>query len=137
VQGIGVTPALIALTGYALLPIARNTYAGFAGVDAAAIEAAQGLGFSQAQRRWQIELPLALPVLLAGLRIVLVQIIGMTVVAALIGAGGMGTFVFQGIGQYAADLVLLGVLPTIALALAADVTLYTLTAALRRFGVPA
>ena len=120
IQGIGIAPAWIALTGYALLPIVRNTYEGFAGVQPAAIEAARGLGFTRGQRRLRIELPLALPALLAGLRLVLVQTIGLAVVAALIGAGGLGTFVFQGIGQYATDLVLLGVLPTIFLALAAD-----------------
>lgn len=134
VHGIGVVPAWIALTGYALLPIARNTYAGFAGVDPAVVEAARGLGFTRLQRRWRIELPLALPALLAGLRMVLVQAIGLAVVAALIGAGGLGTFVFQGIGQYATDLILLGVLPTIALALAAEFLVELLQAGLRRRG---
>ena len=71
-----------------------------------------------------MELPLALPVLLAGLRIVIVQTIGLAVVAALIGAGGLGTFVFEGLGQYALDLVLLGALPAILLALAADFVLH-------------
>ena len=85
---------------------------------------------------WQVELPLALPVLLAGLRIVTVQAIGLAVVAALIGAGGLGTFVFEGLGQYAVDLVLLGALPAIFLALAADFMLQTLAAVLRRRCAP-
>jgi osmoprotectant transport system permease protein len=84
------------------------------------------------QRFWQVELPLSAPVLLAGLRIVTVQAIGLAVVAALIGAGGLGSFVFQGLGQYAADLVLLGALPAIALALAADFLLQSATALLGR-----
>jgi osmoprotectant transport system permease protein len=82
---------------------------------------------------WRVELPLAMPVLLAGLRIVLVQSIGLAVVAALIGAGGLGTFVFEGLGQYAVDLVLLGALPAIALAFASDFLLQSLiTVVLRR-----
>ncbi len=87
------------------------------------IDAARGMGMTQRQRFWRIELPLALPVLLAGLRIVIVQAIGLAVVAALIGAGGLGSFVFEGLGQYAADLVLLGALPAIVLALLANFVL--------------
>ena len=132
IAGIGVTPAIIALVLYALLPVVRNTVAGLTNVDSAAIEAGRGMGFSSRQILWQIELPLALPVLLAGLRIVTVQAIGLAVVAALIGAGGLGTFVFEGLGQYAVDLVLLGALPAILLAIAADFVLQILTAALRR-----
>ncbi|HKT17728.1 MAG TPA: ABC transporter permease [Stellaceae bacterium] len=120
IGGIGPAPAITALVLYALLPVVRNTRAGIDGVDPAIIDAAMGMGLSQAQIFWRIELPLGLPVFLAGLRIVLVQTIGLAVVAALIGAGGLGTFVFQGIGQYATDLVLLGAIPTILLALAAD-----------------
>ena len=132
VGGIGVAPAIVALVLYALLPVVRNTSAGLAGVDAAVIEAGRGMGLTSRQIFWQVELPLALPVLLAGLRIVTVQAIGLAVVAALIGAGGLGTFVFEGLGQYAVDLVLLGALPAIFLALAADFILQTLSAMLRR-----
>ncbi|HLI23012.1 MAG TPA: ABC transporter permease, partial [Stellaceae bacterium] len=117
--GIGATPAIIALVLYSLLPIVRNTHAGIVGIDAAVIDAARAMGMTQGQILWRIELPLGLPVFLAGLHIVTVQAIGLTVVAALIGAGGLGSFVFQGIGQYAIDLVLLGAVPTILLALAA------------------
>ena len=103
---------------------------GIAGVDAAVLDAARGMGMSRRQRFWRVELPLAMPLLLAGLRIVIVQAIGLAVVAALIGAGGLGSFVFEGLGQYAADLVLLGALPAIGLALAADFLLQSLAAVL-------
>jgi osmoprotectant transport system permease protein len=136
VGGIGVTPAIIALVLYALLPVVRNTVVGLTGVDYAAVEAGRGMGMTPGQIFRGIELPLALPVLLAGLRIVTVQAIGLAVVAALIGAGGLGTFVFEGLGQYAVDLVLLGALPAIFLALAADFILQTLTALLRRHFAP-
>jgi len=120
IQGIGAAPAILALVLYALLPIVRNTEAGIAGVDAGVVAAATGMGLTPRQVLWSVELPLGLPVFLAGVRIVLVQTIGLAAVAALIGAGGLGAFMFQGIGQYAVDLVLLGAVPTIALALAAD-----------------
>ena len=94
------------------------------------------MGLTKRQIFWQLELPLALPVLLAGLRIVTVQAIGLAVVAALIGAGGLGTFVFEGLGQYAVDLVLLGALPAIFLALAADFMLQILSTMLRRRFAP-
>ena len=136
VGGIGLAPAIIALVLYALLPVVRNTYAGLAGVDRAVIETAEGMGLTRRQIFRKVELPLALPVLLAGLRIVMVQAIGLAVVAALIGAGGLGTFVFQGLGQNAADLVLLGAIPAILLALAADFLLQTATAFVRGRGAP-
>ena len=128
IGGIGPAPAIIALILYALLPIVRNSVAGIAGVDPAVIDAARGMGMTRPQLFWRVELPLALPLLLAGLRIVTVQAVGLAVVAALIGAGGLGSFVFEGLGQYAADLVLLGALPAILLALAADFLLQMLSA---------
>ena len=130
--GVGPVPALIALTLYSLLPVARNTQAGLLGIDPAVTEAAAGMGMTPAQIFWRVELPLGLPVFLAGVRIVTVQAIGLATVAALIGAGGLGTFVFQGIGQYAVDLVLLGAVPTILLALAADFGMAMAVASLRR-----
>jgi osmoprotectant transport system permease protein len=136
VEGIGATPALIALTCYALLPIVRYTYSAFSGVDPVVIEAGLGVGFTRGQVLWRISLPLATPVLLAGLRIVLIQSIGLAVVAALIGAGGLGTFVFQGIGQDAVDLVLLGTLPTIFLALTTDFILKSVTSILQQRMAP-
>jgi osmoprotectant transport system permease protein len=132
VGGIGVAPAIVALVLYALLPVVRNTTVGLAGVDRSVIDAGLGMGLTSRQIFQRVELPLALPVLLAGLRIVTVQAIGLAVVAALIGAGGLGTFVFEGLGQYALDLVLLGALPAIFLALAADFFLQTLSSMLRR-----
>jgi osmoprotectant transport system permease protein len=136
IGGIGMAPALIALVLYALLPVVRSTVAGIGGVDSAVVDAARGMGMTRRQRFWRVELPLAAPVLLAGLRIVTVQAIGLAVVAALIGAGGLGSFVFEGLGQYAADLVLLGALPAIGLALAADFLLQSATALLYRRTVP-
>jgi len=128
IGGIGPAPAIIALILYALLPIVRNSVAGLAGVDPAVSDAARGMGMTGQQLFWHVELPLALPLLFAGLRIVTVQAVGLAVVAALIGAGGLGSFVFEGLGQYAADLVLLGALPAILLALAADFLLQMLAA---------
>lgn len=136
IRGIGFAPAIIALVLYSLLPVVRNTHAGFAGVDRAVIETAQGMGLTRRQIFRRVELPLAMPVLLAGLRIVTVQAIGLAVVAALIGAGGLGTFVFQGLGQDAVDLVLLGAVPAILLALAADFILQILTAFARQRVAP-
>jgi osmoprotectant transport system permease protein len=127
VRGIGAAPAVVALVLYSLLPVARNVQAGLVGVDPAVIEAAAGMGLTRGQILWKVELPLALPVFLSGLRIVTVQAIGLAVVAALIGAGGLGAFVFQGLGQYALDLVLLGAVPAILLALAVDIVLRSLT----------
>jgi osmoprotectant transport system permease protein len=129
VGGVGPAPAIIALVLYALLPVVRNSVAGIAGVDPAVVDAARGMGMTGRQLLWRVQLPLALPLLIGGLRIVTVQAIGLAVVAALIGAGGLGSFVFAGLGQDAADLVLLGALPTIGLALAADLLLQSLSAA--------
>ncbi|MGH7087991.1 MAG: ABC transporter permease, partial [Stellaceae bacterium] len=132
IHGIGAAPAVIALILYSLLPVVRNTLAALESVDRAVIEAAFGMGLTARQVFWRIELPLGLPVFLAGVRIVLVQAIGLVAVAALIGAGGLGVFVFQGIGQYAVDLVLLGAVPIIALALAADFAFALAIAGLER-----
>ncbi|HEX9462227.1 MAG TPA: ABC transporter permease [Alphaproteobacteria bacterium] len=125
VQGIGAAPAIFALIMYALLPVVRNTEAGISGVDPAVVDAANGMGFTPRQVFWRVEVPLAMPVVLAGVRVVLVQTIGLAAVAALIGAGGLGAFIFQGLGQYAVDLILLGAVPTILLALAADLVMRT------------
>jgi osmoprotectant transport system permease protein len=136
IGGVGPAPAIIALVLYALLPIARNTLAGIGGVSPAALDAARGMGMTRRQVFWQVEVPLAAPVLLAGLRIVLVQTIGLAVVAALIGAGGLGTFVFDGLGQYATNLVLLGALPAILLALGVDFLLRLATGGMRGHFAP-
>lgn len=123
VAGIGLFPALVALFLYSLLPVVSNTLTGLTGVNPATREAAAGLGMTRPQILVQVLIPLALPVLLAAIRIVLVQNIGLAVIAGLIGGGGFGTFVFQGLNQTAMDLVLLGALPTIALALVAGIAL--------------
>jgi osmoprotectant transport system permease protein len=133
--GIGVFPALVALFLYSLLPVVSNTLTGLSGVSPATQEAAVGLGLTRAQVLGWVLVPLALPVLLAAIRIVLVQNIGLAVIAGLIGGGGFGTFVFQGLNQTAMDLVLLGALPTIALALVAGIALdLTVETATRRRG---
>jgi len=123
IHGIGGAPAFVALFLYSLLPIVANTVVGLGQVSATVVDAARGMGLSARQRLLEIELPLALPVILAGIRIVLVQNLGLATVAALIGGGGFGTFVFQGLGQSAIDLVLLGAIPTVALSFAAAVIL--------------
>ncbi|MTH79264.1 ABC transporter permease [Paracoccus aestuariivivens] len=122
-SGIGIFPAMTALFLYALLPVVSNTVAGLSGVPVAIREAAEGLGMTRPQILMRILVPLALPVLLAAVRIVLVQNIGLGVIAGLIGGGGFGSFVFQGLNQTAMDLVLLGALPTIALALLAGIVM--------------
>ncbi len=120
VQGIGLLPAVIALTLYALLPVVHGLASGLQQVDPAVVDAATGLGLTSRQRFWQVELPLALPVLWSALRLTTVQLVGLAVVAALIGAGGLGAIIFQGLLSSALDLVLLGVLPVVAIALAVD-----------------
>jgi len=122
----------VALFLYSLLPIAANTVAGLKRVPRTAVEAARGMGMTNWQILTAIELILALPVILTGIRIVLVQNIGMVTVAALIGGGGLGTFVFQGIGQTAIDLVLLGAIPIVALAFSAAVVLDALVEVMDR-----
>jgi osmoprotectant transport system permease protein len=121
IRGVGLTPAILALTLYALLPIVRNMVSGFDSTPAAVLEAARGQGMTNTQVFFQVEAPLAAPVLLAGLRITVVQTIGLAAVAALIGAGGLGALMFQGLFANAADLILLGATPIVALAVAADV----------------
>ncbi|MFN3687804.1 ABC transporter permease [Salinarimonas sp.] len=123
ISGIGVAPAFVALFAYSLLPVVANTLVGLDGVPRQAREAARGMGMTQVQRLAQVELPLAFPVVLTGVRIVLVQNIGLATIAALIGGGGFGVFVFQGIGQTASDLVLLGALPTVVLAVSSAIVL--------------
>jgi len=123
ISGIGTAPALVALFAYSLLPIVSNTVVGLNNVSPAAIDAARGMGMTVWQRLVAVELPLGFPVILTGIRIVLVQNIGLTTIAALIGGGGFGVFVFQGIGQTAMDLVLLGAVPTVVLAFVAAVVL--------------
>lgn len=118
--GVGMLPAVIALVLYSLLPIVRATAVGLAQVAPPVIEAATAMGMTPPQVFWRVRVPLALPLLLAGLRVCTVQAIGLAVLAALIGAGGLGALMFQGLLSTALDLVLLGVLPVVALALVVD-----------------
>lgn len=123
IRGIGMAPAFVALFLYSLLPVVSNTVVGLEGVPNAVTDAARGLGMRSWQRLLKIEFPLALPIILTGIRIVLVQNIGLATIAALIGGGGFGVFVFQGIGQTAMDLVLLGTIPTVVLGFTAAILL--------------
>lgn len=132
ISGIGMAPALIALVLYALLPLVRSVVAGLQQVPQEVRETARGMGMSAGQQFWHAELPLALPVWLSGLRVVVVQTIGLAVVAALIGAGGFGAILFQGLLSSALDLVLLGVIPVVALAVIFDAALRLLSALLEK-----
>ncbi len=130
VRGIGNAPALIAVTLYALLPITRNAYAGLAAIETGVIDSGRGMGMTRVELMRYVEVPIALPIMLSGVRVSTVQAIGNTAVAALIGAGGLGAFVFQGLGQGAPDLIVMGVLPIIALSIFVDRGLAVLIAVL-------
>ena len=112
--------AIVALTGYALLPILRNTYAGINSVDPALVDVANALGMTGWQRLWKVELPLAASVILAGLRTATVTCVGVATIAAAIGAGGLGELIFRGVASVDNGLVLAGAVPAALLALAAD-----------------
>lgn len=122
-MGIGVKPAIFALFLYSLMPILRNTYAGFSSVDPAVLESARGMGYSATQRLLQIQLPLAFPYLMSGIRVTTVYIISWTTLATLIGAGGLGEFIFSGIGVNKKELIVTGAVSAIILALLADLVL--------------
>lgn len=112
--------AILALTLYALLPIIRNTYTGIHGVDPAVVEAGRGMGLTDAQLLWHVELPLALSVILSGVRVAIVISIGLATIAAAIGAGGLGEFIFRGLAMVDNRVILAGALPAALLALLAD-----------------
>lgn len=130
--GIGARTALVALTLYALLPIVRNTVAGIEGVDAAIREAGRGMGMTDGELLRQIELPLAASVIVAGVRIATVVGIGVATIAAAIGAGGLGVFIFRGVAMVDDRTILAGALPAALLALAADAALGALERRLQR-----
>ena len=123
VGGIGVRTALVALTLYALLPLLRNTVTGIRGVDAAVREAGRGLGMTATQLLWHVELPLAAPVIVAGLRTATVTTIGTATIAAAIGAGGLGVFIFRGVAMLDTRTILEGAVPAALFAIIADVLL--------------
>jgi osmoprotectant transport system permease protein len=121
--GIGANTAIVALTLYALLPILRNTYTGISGVDPAVVESARAMGMTPRQTLWQVELPLSMGVILAGVRVSTVICIGVATVAAAIGAGGLGVFIFRGVAMVSNPVILAGAIPAAALAVAADLLL--------------
>ncbi len=123
--------AITALALYALLPIVRNTYVGITGVDPGVREAARGMGLTSRQLLWQVELPLSMSVILAGIRTATVLCIGIATIAAAIGAGGLGEFIFRGLAMVNDSLILAGAIPAAILALAADLGLGWLEARLR------
>ncbi|MFQ5506232.1 MAG: glycine betaine ABC transporter substrate-binding protein [Planctomycetota bacterium] len=119
-QKIGAIPAIIALTLYALLPIVRNTLTGLEGVSPAVVEAARGIGMTPRQRLWLVEIPLSMPVIVAGIRTAAVVSVGIATLSAFIGAGGLGQFINRGLALSNTDLILLGAIPAAVLALIVD-----------------
>lgn len=125
-HGIGYLPAVIAAMLYAQLPIVRNTYTAIRNVDPALRSAAIGMGMSAPQRLWRVEIPIAVPVIVAGIRVAVVINIGVTAIAAYIGAGGLGTFISRGISQTDIRQLVTGALALALLAIAADYALFWL-----------
>ena len=115
--------AILALTLYALLPLIRNTYTGIKGVDPAVVEAGRGMGMTDRQLLWQVQLPLALAVIVAGVRVATVLSVGIATIAAAIGAGGLGEYIFRGLAMVNNQLILAGAIPAAVLAIGADVIL--------------
>jgi osmoprotectant transport system permease protein len=114
---------IVALTLYALLPIVRNTYVGITGIDASVREAARGMGLTDGQVLWHVELPLAWHVILAGIRVATVVTVGVATIAAAIGGGGLGEFIFRGLAMVDNNVILAGAIPAALLALLADALL--------------
>ena len=123
--------AILALTLYALLPLIRNTYTGIRGVDPAVVEAGRGMGMTDHQLLFQVELPLALSVILSGVRVAVVISVGLATIAAAIGAGGLGELIFRGLAMVNNQLILAGAIPAALLALLADFSLGWLERRLR------
>jgi osmoprotectant transport system permease protein len=123
IGGIGARTAIVALVLYALLPILRNTYVGLTGIDAAVLQAAEAMGMTNTQILWRVRLPLALPVILAGIRTATIITIGVATIASAIGAGGLGTFIFRGVAMVSNAVILAGAIPAALLAIAADLLL--------------
>jgi osmoprotectant transport system permease protein len=115
--------AILALALYALLPMIRNTYVGIKGVDPAVIEAGRGMGLTDRQLLFQVELPLALGVIIAGVRVATVISVGLATIAAAIGAGGLGEYIFRGLAMVNNQVILAGAIPAAVMALLADVSL--------------
>ncbi|MBD2201109.1 ABC transporter permease [Calothrix sp. FACHB-1219] len=132
IGGIGIVPAIVALTLYSLLPIIRNTYTGITSVDPAIREAGRGMGMTDKQLLFQVEIPLAMSVILAGVRVATVIGIGIATIAAAIGAGGLGVFIFRGIAVVNNQLILAGAVPSAAIALIADLAIGWLEGKLKK-----
>lgn len=120
IGGIGKSTAIVALALYALLPVLRNTLVGILGVDAAVRDSAIAMGMTGAQLLWQVELPLAARTILAGIRVAAVTTVGTATIAAAIGAGGLGVFIFRGIASVDTGQILAGAIPAALMALAVD-----------------
>lgn len=134
-MGIGMKPAIIALFLYSIMPILRNTYDGFESVDRGVLESARGMGYDTMQRILRIQLPLALPYIMSGIRITTVYIISWATLAALIGAGGLGQLIVSGLGVNKPELIAAGAVGAIVLAFVIDALLGRIERALtRRFG---
>jgi osmoprotectant transport system permease protein len=131
IGGIGPRTAIVALVLYALLPILRNTYVGLTGIEPAVLEAAEAMGMTNAQILTRVRLPLALGIILAGIRTATVITIGVATIAAAIGAGGLGTFIFRGVAMVSDAVILAGAIPAALLAILADVLLALIERRLR------
>ncbi|GGJ97383.1 carnitine transport permease OpuCB [Lentibacillus kapialis] len=135
ILGVGKIPAILALFFYSLLPILRNTYIGVRDVDKGVIEAGKGMGMSNWQSIVKMELPLSLPVIMAGIRLSTVYLIGWAALAAFIGGGGLGDFIFDGLNLYQPSLIVAGTVPATILALIADRSLALLESRLTSDGL--
>lgn len=120
IMGIGFKPAIFVLFLYALLPIIKNTYIGINSIEPSIIEAGRGMGMTKTQILAMVEIPLALPIIMGGIRISTVINIGTATIAALIGAGGLGDFIFKGISMGNNNMILAGAIPTALLAISVD-----------------
>jgi osmoprotectant transport system permease protein len=125
-MGLGFGPALVALAAYAQVILVRNITVGLLAVDPAVLEAARGMGLTPWQRLWRVELPLALPVILAGVRVAVLAVIGIGAVAAFINAGGLGTLLFMGVSQSHPDKIIAGALAVSAMALGANAAIHAI-----------
>ncbi|MGQ0571371.1 MAG: ABC transporter permease [Armatimonadota bacterium] len=123
IMGLGLVPAITALVAYAQVILVRNITVGLLGVDQAILEAARGMGMTPRQRLWRVELPLALPIILAGVRVAVLAIIGIGMIAAFINAGGLGVLLFTGVAQSHPDKIIAGSIAASALALTANALL--------------
>lgn len=126
VLGIGSTPAIVMVTTYSLLPIVKNTYTGITGIDPTLLEASDGIGVKRWERLMYVELPLSLPVIMSGIRIAAVTAVGTMTIAAFVGGGGLGTFIFEGIGMVNYQKILMGAIPAALLALIIDNVIFKL-----------